>query len=133
MSSSWSVHCGGGGYTGLLAATPGGSLISATLSPLSTSLLLVFIMVGMSEGVPTTQDFRGGQKEIAVIPGRSLYWPYVVTGDARQNLDKRTSAQPIQLCGYRLLEAVRGLCRGNYVGYSRRSDPEMQGSCFKAC
>lgn len=97
-------------------------------------LLVLFAVVEMAESVPT-QEFRAsqGQKETVTMSGRSLYWPQSLgsyyTNDNNSGLrqDKRT-VQPIQLCGHRLLEAMRGLCRGNYVAYSRRSDPDLHGT-----
>ncbi len=132
--------CGGGGRGGeresssLLASGSGVKLlISSTLS----SVLFILVVVSCVESVPTAHFNQGGggEKEM-VLSGRSLYWPSSLdssmTGNEQYHSShqKRTAAQPIQLCGYRLLEAVRGLCRGNYVGYNRRSDPDMQGKIF---
>jgi hypothetical protein len=49
------------------------------------------------------------------------------SGSFHQSPGKRTrsSDAPVQLCGMRLLEAVRGICGGYFSGYSRRSDPSM--------
>lgn len=122
----------GGGSSSSLASSSGVKLlISSTLS-----LVLLILVVSCVESVPTANFQGGGEKEM-VLSGRSLYWPSSLEmgGNEYQpsnpHHQKRTAAQPIQLCGYRLLEAVRGLCRGNYVGYNRRSDPDMRGKFLK--
>lgn len=33
-----------------------------------------------------------------------------------------------QLCGYRLLDALRNVCDRNFVGFTRRSDPSFLGT-----
>ncbi|ODM96709.1 Bombyxin C-1 [Orchesella cincta] len=38
---------------------------------------------------------------------------------------KRSRAGEQQLCGYRLLDALRSVCDRNFVGFTRRSDPSL--------
>ncbi|ODM96714.1 hypothetical protein Ocin01_09960 [Orchesella cincta] len=96
------------------------------------SFLLLVVIVTLVESGPMA-DFGGAAGDAGgevtlgtVISSRSLSEWSSSSSSSPTRSKRDTAIEPIQLCGYRLLEAVRGLCRGNYVGYNRRSDPDME-------
>ncbi|CAL8119908.1 unnamed protein product [Orchesella dallaii] len=120
MSGGGACSLGGGG----------GSFLGCSWFSSCPLFLLLVVIVTLVESGPMAEfggSGEGGEVTAATsISSRSLSELSSSSDPTRSKRDVSADIEPIQLCGYRLLEAVRGLCRGNYVGYNRRSDPDME-------
>lgn len=85
-------------------------------SKMNLAVVLISVVVVMIVGSVTSFDLRS-EPESHVKQTRSIV-----------SMDVSQPHQPIQVCGLRLLDAVRAICRnrGGYV-MTRRSDPSLLG------
>ncbi|CAL8119912.1 unnamed protein product [Orchesella dallaii] len=105
----------------------GASLISTPISSKSTLVLLISVLswIFLLGEVSGASLENGGGISSSKPTSFSRATDLLTSSSSPSVRAKRSRTGEQQLCGYRLLDALRSVCDRNFVGFTRRSDPTL--------